>query len=41
MGGFQKEDDWILIQRHVFTNGDAFKNKLWSDYKHGFSGGAR
>jgi len=28
--------DWILIQKHNFLDKNAFKHKLWEDYKHEF-----
>jgi len=31
--------DWILIQKHNFLDKDAFKDKLWVDYKDGFGDG--
>jgi len=30
---------WILIQKHNFLDKDAFKDKLWLDYKDGFGDG--
>ena len=33
--------DWILIQKHNFLDKEAFKDKLWVDYKDGFGDGVK